>query len=66
MELKCFAAGTIAIVLAACSQPEEPAPEEPTPVYIAPEYNKLGEPSCPVNTALSVAEAGRTVCIPTT
>ena len=65
MKLKCFAASAIAIVLAACSQLEEPVPEKPTPVYIAPEYDKLGEPSCPANTELSVAEAGRTVCSPT-
>ena len=42
MKLKFAAVGAFALVLAACSQQEEPAP-----VYITPEYDKYGTPSCP-------------------
>ncbi|MFG5380476.1 hypothetical protein [Yoonia sp. R2-816] len=66
MKLKVFAVGAIAPILAACSQPEEPAPVAPTPIYITPEYDKLGAPSCPANTELAIVEAGRSVCKPTT
>jgi len=53
MGLKFSAVCAIALLLAACSQPEEP-----TPVYTAPEYDKFGTPSCPAGTELAKTEAG--------
>lgn len=61
MKLGSFSVGAIALILAACSQLEEP---EPTPVYVTPKYDKLGAPSCPAGTELTTVEAGRTVCNP--
>ncbi|KUJ79616.1 hypothetical protein [Ruegeria profundi] len=59
MKLKFVAVGAFALVLAACSQQEEPAP-----VFITPEYDKFGTPSCPAGTELATTEAGQTVCNP--
>lgn len=57
MKLNLTAVCAIAFTLAACSQPEEP-----TPVYTTPEYNKFGSPSCPAGTNLDTTEEGQTIC----
>ncbi len=59
MKLKLAAICATAFVLTACSQQEEPAP-----VFITPEYDKFGTPSCPAGTELATTEAGQTVCNP--
>lgn len=63
MGLKFFSVGVIALTLAACS-PEVEVEPEPTPLPITPEYNKVGEPTCPAGTELATTELGRTVCNP--
>lgn len=59
MKLKLAAICATAFVLTACSQQEEP-----TPVYITPEYDKFGTPSCPAGYDIATTEAGQTVCNP--
>ncbi len=59
MKLKFAAVGAFALILTACSQQEEPAP-----VYVQPNYDKYGSPSCPGGYELATTEAGQTVCNP--
>ncbi|MGV6805699.1 MAG: hypothetical protein ACWA49_15995 [Ruegeria sp.] len=59
MKLKFAAVGTFVLILTACSQQEEP-----TPVYIQPDYDKYGTPSCSAGYELATTEAGQTVCNP--
>lgn len=59
MKLKFAAICATALVLAACSQQEEPAP-----VFIQPSFDKFGTPSCPAGYDLATTEAGQTVCNP--
>ncbi len=59
MKLKLAALSAVAVVLTACSQQEEP-----TPVYIQPDYDKYGTPSCSAGYELATTEAGQTVCNP--
>lgn len=61
MKLKLAAVGAFALVLTACAQQEEP-----TPVYIQPDYDKYGTPSCSAGYELATTEAGQTVCNPVT
>lgn len=61
MKLKFAAVCATAVVLAACSQQEEP-----TPVYVQPNYDKHGSPSCDAGYQLATTEAGQTVCNPVT
>lgn len=60
MKLKLAALGTVALVLAACTQPEPPAP-----VTIQPTFDKGGNASCPAGYGLASTESGATVCAPT-
>ena len=59
MKLKFAAVGAFALILTACAQQEEP-----TPVYIQPDYDKYGTPSCSAGYELATTEAGQTVCNP--
>ncbi|MCX8954755.1 MULTISPECIES: hypothetical protein [unclassified Ruegeria] len=59
MKLKLAAVGAFALVLTACAQQEEP-----TPVYVQPDYDKYGSASCSAGYELATTEAGQTVCNP--
>lgn len=59
MKLKFAAAAAFGLILTACGQQEEPAP-----VYIQPDYDKYGTPSCSAGYELATTEAGQTVCNP--
>ena len=58
MKTKLAAVCAFALVLGACAQPE------PDPVYIQPNYDKVGNPSCVEGYQLATTEAGQTVCTP--
>ena len=61
MKFKFAALCATAVVLAACSQQEEP-----TPIYVQPSYDKQGNASCSAGYQLATTEAGQTVCNPVT
>lgn len=56
--LHILAAGSLALAVAACSQPD------PEPVYVQPTYDKFGTPSCSPGYDLATLESGALVCAP--
>lgn len=58
MKLKLAIVSVFAVFLTACDEPE------PEPVYLSPQYDKYGSPSCADGYQLATTEGGQTVCAP--